>query len=191
MNNGGLVFQDQSASNLRLTIARGEADWKQVHIVKEQVVDCLGGQLHAAIIGSSHVLSFSHPEGTAFHEIFACQRYAPPGNIMADSTKHGFRGLLSYTLLIGGGWSYQFTGMIICEQDTAAPIAALAKRGLGSMTHQLYYSFPRGSLPVAPQTILGYSITDRPSRFTAITLHDYPNEKSVAITATIIRRQRQ
>lgn len=66
-----LPYADQSADNLRLTLANGDLDTTQFSVLAEASL-CLpgAGLVRAGIIGASHFLSFER--GERFHEVFAC-----------------------------------------------------------------------------------------------------------------------
>lgn len=185
----GLVFQDQSADDLWLTLASGELDTRQFSVLAEAEASFPRfGSVRAGIIGASHFLSVTRGD-TRFTEVFACT-----AKVRAERTlgRYPLRALEN-TPVIYTDDGYWFSTRKVPwdegteERDKLLKQVALvgARSGIG-----LSYLFP--DAPGAPRSDKGQALTAvvvhfREGQLLSETLHAYPGSAMVFTTSTFGR----
>ncbi len=186
----GLVFEDQSADALWLTLVDGDLDTNQFSIVTEAELQLpRGGVLQAGIIGASHFLSVVR-DGRRFTEVFACTQ-ARAENTLA---RFPLPNLVHAPVVLDGG-RYQFEARKIPwtpegmdERDRL--LEEIAFTG-GGTSIGLSFVFP--DAPKAPAADRGTALTAlvakvRGDLVSVRTLHAYPGSSMVFTTSTIGRK---
>ncbi|MAG35600.1 MAG: hypothetical protein CL878_05060 [Dehalococcoidia bacterium] len=181
------VYQDDSASRLRLTIVDGELDATELRVLA-RAEQRFGAHIRvaAAIIGSSHVIRYE-AGARVWHEVFACvslsseQSRLYTASVAAltepvelapdDQTRYTFSATVT-------DWSAGETVLRRLEQQVKDG------DGLG-----LVYQFPTTGRLDPPQTIVSVRLTPPQSVVIVETAHSYPNEGTIVLTRADTHRE--
>jgi hypothetical protein len=171
-------YVDQSASGLALNLVEGAVDINQFTVFRTATVNRRDITIRAAIIGASHVLSFTTP-GAVLTEMFACTEaigganrilFGPLGDLLEATTE----------LTFADGRRYRFNASV------AAPAAVARLRAgawRGGSCLRLRFTFPRRpDRRATPETIV--AVTHGRRRVVSETAHCYPDEGKVVITSS-------
>lgn len=195
------VYRDQSASDLRLNLLRGDVDLEQFTLLRVALMRRPRVRIDACIIGASHLLRVELPGPVRFHEVLAC------ADVEAGSSRvfHAPVGELpgSVELDIGGGASYRFRPWLATSSQGQSRLRALEER-IRRVRHAspaggelgLWLEFPdspstraagswqpdRGD--EAPRTLLWLGVDSRDGKVRVETAHSYPNEGRVVFSET-------
>jgi hypothetical protein len=171
-------YVDQSASGLALNLIDGTVDTGAFTIFRAGTVSRRDVTIRAAIIGASHVLSFTTP-GAVLTEMFACTDalggtnrilFGPLGDLLEATTE----------LTFADGRRYRFNASLAAP-TAAARLRARATRGRRSL--RLAFRFPRRSdRRATPETIV--LVTSGRQHVIAETAHYYPDEQKAVITSS-------
>lgn len=183
---GGLVFKDQSAYDLKLTVTPGDLDRSQFQIVNEDVLETSHFKIEAAIIGASHVVTVEKKNGPKINEVFACTDVRADNKLLSFGRLSDVLGnaefvhqkKLGYRLHVDCFDIKDRRGQIDkLEMMTAQALGQADKIGLS-------YTFPKKDTDIIdPKTIVhvvGISL------ITISTVHIYPSEGVFVLTQTEI-----
>ena len=184
--NSGLIYTDQSASDLRLSVVGGNIDYAQFHVVGQAFHECSGLLLEARIIGASHVLTFSYA-GTTLTEVLACMQiketdmlYSSYLKDMGDSAEFVFQGE-------SHGLAYSFTSELIDLRMKSQEILDFREDIVSGRRPGLAYEFPSNdNYGVKPMTLIAANSEDDVPCFKVETGHVYPQEGLAVVTATTV-----
>ena len=173
-----IEYVDQSASGLALNLVDGVVADSAFTIFREGTVRRRDVTIRAAIIGASHVLSFTTP-GAVLTEMFACTDalggtnrilFGPIGDLLEATTE----------LTFADGRRYRFNASLAAPA-AAARLRTRSTRGRHAL--RLAFKFPkRRDRRATPETIV--SITSGPHRVLTETAHCYPDEEKTVITSS-------
>jgi len=182
-----ILYQDQSANNLRLSLIRGPINSAQHFDVLDTGSMEFGiGYIKADIIGASHVINFKI-RGFEFSEIFACVEpkiggrrlvYGPLKDFSADHISYGFKKehvKYSFSARISD-WDEGEETLNNCEKYAIACGNRTGRIGL-------VREFPSKDANHAPKTIVTVWHNER---IQVETVHSYPNERRIVFTKTSI-----
>jgi len=178
MGAADIAYVDQSASALALNLIDGAVDADAFTIFRSATVTRRDVTIRAAIIGASHVLSFTTP-GAVLTEMFACTDavgganrilFGPLGDLLEATTE----------LTFADGRRYRFNASLEAPA-AAARLRARATRGRRSL--RLTFKFPRRpDRRATPETIV--LVTSSRRHVIAETAHCYPDEQKAVITSS-------
>ncbi len=183
-----MIYTDQSAKDLRLNLVRGPVDKKLLAVLCTGEVELPYGKVDAGIIGASHYLEFSNPDGSVvFTEVFACtdldvegREYYGDLNDSSSITKHF------------GNLTYDFSVRNLnMEKGEDAFIELMGKinQNFSNLQIGLQYLFPvqdtEGDFP--PLTLVHVKADPEKPSVEVDTLHAYPNEGSLVFTKTHVQ----
>jgi len=183
-----VVFEDQSARDLRLSIVQGDLDKSQLSILatKQLVGPTPKSPLYrfeANIIGASHLLVFQLGELTV-SEVLACcnvdtenqRAHCGPLDHVLGSVELDFPGQIKYRFEVElEDWKSGFARL-----QSLVPMAKEPEeRAIG-----MIYDFPQEGLFHPPQTIVSAKAVR--GGVGILTAHSYPNEESIVFSQTHI-----
>jgi hypothetical protein len=198
------VYKDQSASDLRLHLLRGELDLRQFALLDAARLERPRLRVHACIIGASHLLQVELPGAARFNEVFACAE-------VGTASQRVFRGPLeelpgALELEIAAGASYRFRSRLATDSRRWEPLRALEERVRRARARQgesgelgLCFEFPRHPTPrrsdpagaqrcdEAPKTMLWAGVDASGGTLRVESVHSYPNEDCAVFSETRIR----
>lgn len=187
-----LIYEDQSASALRLNLMRGAVDKDTLTVLCTGKIDLSYGRLNAGIIGASHYIEFVQPDGSVlFTEVFACTDLNDSGDRMfygdvvkATDFKTTFDSI-----------DYHFDVQCTTYKESHAQMTAL-ERLIKDHTKRyrigLSYLFPESEEDeFSPMTLVSVSADPQTLAVDVKTLHAYPNEGSLVFTETNIQPNRE
>lgn len=182
-----LVYQDQRAEDLRLTLAEGSVDKEQLNIICSGKVELPHATLEGGIIGGSHYLELSVGGTEIFTEVFACTE------VVAEH--QCFRGSLSEIGSITkrfGDLVYRFRARKLTWNQGRVEFEDLEK-AIASSTFDyqlgLVFVFPRSTGDgFSPVTMVYAKLDPQRLNIKVKTLHAYPNESTLVFTETVINR---
>ncbi len=175
-----MVFIDQSATNLHLSVYDGDVDLSPLNIIKQtsqQLSPTLS--LHMGIIGASHFIKVQYGSDF-FTEIFACTDLTDfqSNKLYPNSTKE----LRNLSLERTNGLQYNFQhqfhalkeqALIYQELDTA--VKRLSPKGI-----HLSFTFPQAhNNKLIARTITVADVSEDLSTIQSFTIHEYPQEKII------------
>ncbi|MBF0369054.1 MAG: DUF2617 family protein [Magnetococcales bacterium] len=181
-----LVYQDQSADQLRLTLSTGRLDENQFTILTRSRLQAPFVTLNAAIIGSSHFFHFDLGDGQHLYEILACTEGDSPGGKHAFGPFQGDEALVERLFFAKVNYRFHWQKQALpggwAEMERIESRALANPHGLG-----LAYTFPPGeaSGQTSPKTVVQVSEFSS-NRLELETAHLYPNEQQLVITQTIL-----
>ncbi len=206
---GGYV--DQSASDLRLRLFAGDFDASQFRLLESATLAGSRLTLQAHIIGASHLLQFSLPDGPRFHELLACGDVTsprPPLRCIEASTRgdwldqrlfeHGCEGEGSSPHRSLSRVGYRYRGELCSEGSGGERLAELADRiacvaeSSAGCERGLEFQFPRGvsewSMPPsqAPRTLIWLRLDAAGEAVEVETAHSYPAERQILFSQSRI-----
>jgi hypothetical protein len=184
-----LVYQDQSAHELRLVLVNGPVDLEQFTVLDQASLTDPDGPLtvRASIIGASHCLEVIG-NGQTFTEVFACcpvRSDVPTRDFDPWKSRYGLVSLhpknspvceyICKPRLIEG---------LAIERLTKNFLETIARRRPNIPELGISYRFPSGSGERAPLTAIRATWQSSYRLLQVESLHDYPNEGLVALTIT-------
>ena len=201
------MYQDQSASQLRLCVVGGRLDLGQFTVLEEESVAFQHLEVRAAIIGASHVFGLGVAGDPALHEIFACaQPCSRPATLLSAGVDEIPAALECSVPVDTGRIGYRFRPWRTSESRGAAALARLESRIAAARRADrpdrigLAHTFPtagpagawraeqgRGAAPsgsAQPRTLVLVEVTDREQRVLVETAHCYPNESTIVFSRT-------
>jgi hypothetical protein len=181
-----LVYQDQSADELRLTLCMGSLDQNQFTILQSGTLQTSFGTINAGIIGASHFLHFDFGCGDNLYEIFACIDVESPGKLFnygpflddIGQVDRIFFNKISYS------FNLQRSTMAVgrAEMERIEADIYAKNQGLG-----LVYTFPQtetSKLITAKTIVLVQEVSQ--NQWHIKTVHAYPNDQQLVFTNTTI-----
>lgn len=177
-----LIFQDQSANDLRLSLVDGLFNKEQLLILCADKLNLSWIVIEAHIIGASHCVSLQIGN-FVFNEVFACTD-------VKTNNKMYFQGLLKN---IKKGVEFDFKEMSynfslkIGNFNTDGELASLENKVLNKNKSEigLVYEFPQDDFSHIPKTIV-FGIFVK-NVFKLKTAHTYPNENKIIYTESIFK----
>lgn len=178
-----LDFKDQHARDLKLHVVQGELDIGQFEVLAEQA-DIFGAmQVHARIIGASHVISFKYGD-LEVHEVFACADVATSGKV-------AFFGPLGKVKVLGEIWldfkggrprfHYHFDVQELRLDSNISLLEALENKAKRTSAIGLSYEFPSDGGELLPAK----TVVSVQNHVHVETMHTYPNDNILVSTRTI------
>lgn len=179
-----LTYQDQSAEDLRLNLVQGAVDKKQLTVLCTGNIEVPYGRVEAGIIGASHYLEFTLPNGhIVFTEVFACTEIESTEKIFygglqdAGSIKKHFKDM-TYTFRVRnmkwGAGEAEFEHLM-----------EVVKSAFNQFQFGLQFSFPKTDDLEFPPVTLMYVQADPENMAVEVkTLHAYPSDKALVFTET-------
>jgi hypothetical protein len=170
-------YVDQSASGLALTVFEGTVDMRQFSVLRAATLHAGPLAVRAAIIGASHVLSFSTP-GRTVTEVFACAgaRSEATPLVMAPLAHLMDRD----TCVVLGDVEYRFQTRLGGLADVQRVKTGLARR---PREIALAFTFPhRTRDDEPPETIV--TVRRAGAGFVAETAHGYRQEGCFVVTSS-------
>ena len=184
-----LIYEDQSANELRLNLVQGAVDKKLLTVLCTGNIDLAYGSVDVGIIGASHYFSFVNPSGeTIFTEVFACTDL--------DRVKNRvFFGDLHHANTLQQTFDCDLDYKFNAEQLNWATGESKFRNLIGKVQSDLnqyqiglQFVFPKTDGDVFPPVTVVYATADPRHLAVAVeTLHAYPNEDSLVFTKTIIQ----
>ena len=183
-----LKYIDQSALGLRLDIIEGNLDKEQFNILDKGMLIKSNLILNAAVIGASHILTFSNSH-IVFHEVFACK----DEDELQTNSRRIFFGSLGkvgdgLNLDFGGYILYMFKSQLFSWADGEfflTDIEKLARTGDKANCLGLIYEFPHEKFEPVAKTIVFAKIKKQGMDIS--TVHSYPNEGNIVVTKTVVK----
>jgi hypothetical protein len=184
-----LAYQDQSASDLVLSVVRGAINPSEFFSVfATDVIEGPGFSFRADIIGASHVINVS-TDNISFSEVFACEQvnvdsrrivYGPLRDFPVDETVRFSIGSIEYSFCPRiTNWE-EGLGALKSWENRAKDC-----RGKGDSIG-LVHGFPKQKESMhTPKTIV-VAIAKSPGDLVVKTVHSYPNEGNIVFTTTKI-----
>lgn len=185
----GLVFTDQSADDLWLTLASGELDTRQFSVLAEaQATIPRFGRVQAGIIGASHFLSVTR-NGARFTEVFACM---PDVRTERTLGRYPLRSLENTPVIYADDGYWFSTRKVPWDEGTEERDQLLRQVALTKATPGIGLSYLFPDAPKAPCSDKGQALTAVVVRFIegqvhSKTLHAYPGSAMVFTTSTFGR----
>lgn len=182
------VYIDQSAEVLRLTVLEGALDVSQFSILSQGEAHNDRYAVQAGIIGASHFLSVTLPDGRQLHEVFACTDVDSPSRRVFYGPVGKTPGGVAVKLFENAAYSFtpRLTpwgeGVALLEEleDTARRASQSKSPVIG-----LSFDFPiQSGDSRVPKTIVCVKLEDH--AVTANTVHAYPNEDTIVFTTTFL-----
>lgn len=183
-----LVYVDQSALDLRLTLIQGEVDPAQFHVLEYGSLQDRSFSVRAGIIGASHYVTVDL-HGSRFTEVFACmdvESDTKPVCSLPISEIIGFRPPAIHEV----EYTYDFGARLYSWEQGEAHAARIEQAAREALDRPdeigLVHVFPGAVDGRIPKTILSLRWS-RSSRHLHIeTVHSYPNEGNIVITQTAV-----
>lgn len=177
-------YIDQSPEALRLTLVEGNLDRTPFHLLSEKDCELGGVNISAAVIGASHIVSYT-TEAFTLHEIFACVGletlpYWPLAELKEMTVVRKFPGFSYEFRAESVDWVDPQPSTIDSMERTAARLAAKGSVGL-------VVDFPRGESLVTPKTIVLGDISKDGRGVTFTTAHSYPNVRGLVISRSTLQ----
>jgi hypothetical protein len=179
-----LTYVDQSADNLRLNLVEGIVDKKLLNVLSTGGVDLSYGRIEAGIIGASHYLEFTRPDGSiAFTEVFACIDVASSNQVLSEKLQN-----VASLNKEFGDINYDFSSCKLNWKEGKEKYNELL--GLVHSDHDdlhigLQFRFPsleKGDF--SPLTLVYVKADPKNLCVEVETLHAYPNEDALVFTKT-------
>jgi hypothetical protein len=179
-----LLYQDQSATQLRLSLVHGPLDEASLTVLREQRIELPNGiSLRAAIIGASHFVQLS-AGNFSLYEVFACVPLHA-SEVVATRTTEG--GLSAEFDLGDRTVHYEVRSDFHPYRSGLTRLCELEDRGMtysGMGGIGLAQVFPSGPHAAAPKTVV---TARRVGALLSIeTAHAYPTEETVVFTESKI-----
>ncbi len=175
-----MVFIDQSATNLHLSVYDGDVDLSPLNIIKQTSQQLSPTRsLHMGIIGASHFIKIQY--GTHFFtEVFACTDLAAfqSNKLYPDSTKE----LKNLSIERTNGLQYDFQHQFhaLKEQDLIYQELDAAVNRLSSKGIHLSFTFPQAdNNKLIARTITVADVSEDLSTIHSFTIHEYPQEEII------------
>lgn len=182
----GLIYTDQSAYDLRLSVVGGNIDYAQFHVVDQAFHECSGLLLEARIIGASHVLTFNYA-GTALTEVLACMQIKETDMLFSSCLKD--MGDSAEIVFSAGSHelAYSFTKQLVDLRMNSREILDFKEDIVSGRRFGLAYEFPSNdNYDVKPMTLVAANFEDDVPYLKIETGHVYPQERLAVVTATTV-----
>lgn len=183
-----LVYTDQSAELLNLNLVKGAVDKNKLTVLSTGAVEVAYGKIEVGIIGASHYLEFSCPEGSVvLTEVFACLDLSVSEKIFSGKLNE----LKSVQKQIGE-ISYSFNAKRFNWKNGKDKFYNLLNAISFNENHYnlgLQFVFPsEGLYEFSPITAVFLKVNPDTFEVKLETLHAYPNEDSLVFTETILSK---
>ncbi len=187
-NRKELAYKDLSADDLRLHLIEGDFHLDYPIFEKEKIsVNDI--EINATIIGYSHWIKFRIRD-KIFNELFANMRLSSQD--MLGSFGHLKQSIGSLNLLLYGFINYRLNVNNYSWEEGEEFIHSLKSQmteNQGGGAIILVHKFPAGRDSIMPETIVSVTIPNTTSGMEKIkidTIHTYPTERKVVVSATEI-----
>lgn len=182
-----MVYTDQSASQLRLTLATGELDLNQFRTLAKGEMSVGDLRVEARIIGASHVLALRRGS-VSIYEVFACMQVQAPVKLVDCGPLELVSGELRLKF---PGIAYQFQSRLCGWEQGQSALSLLEQRmdelRSAPQALALRFEFPKAAGDArTPCTLV--LVTARVQATVIETVHAYPNEDCIVLTTTTVRR---
>ncbi|MCD4817073.1 MAG: DUF2617 family protein [Candidatus Cloacimonetes bacterium] len=179
-----MEYIDQSASNLLLTIVKGDLDMTQFNILSEEKIQYPDLKIISRIIGGSHIITIQSKD-IVLHEIFACISVKDKKPFLLCKPLKDIES--NVFLKFENQLNYQFSSSCQTSEEgfnKLQEIEILAKNRKTNNKHGLIFEFP-GNNDSAPKTIIYTVLMGK--NIEIKTAHSYPNEQKIVFTETKVK----
>ena len=182
-----LVYSDESAMNLCLTLVKGDVDCSQFTILKMSQINKPGLQIEAGIIGASHFFAFDLGD-QRLHEVFACTA------VHTDSPKAYYGPLQDVSRkveLVLGKVVYSFCSRLTVWEEGLSELECIEQQARSNSNQiGLVQQFPGKGKVQQSKTILWLRLESE-NKVRMDTVHSYPNERRIVFTTTNINLRKE
>lgn len=184
-----MEYADQSASALRFYLRAGYVDVTELSIIRETSFAWNHQTIEMGILGASHFLRISSPDGKVLSEVFACTELDLPGSFIKSAP---FDELAPKVEARHAGLCYRFSPRLVGWDDGKEELEilreAIASNDAANRMHGFEYQFPvlpGADLSKPPLTLMSAKVG---GQFTLKTAHCYPNEEQIVFTTTTLSK---
>ena len=181
-----MVYSDESAMNLCLTLVKGDVDCSQFTILKMSEINKPGLQIEAGIIGASHFFAFDLGD-QRLHEVFACTA------VHTDSPRayYGPLHVSGKVELVLGKVLYSFCSRLTVWEEGLTELECIEQQARSNSNQiGLVQQFPGKGNVQQSKTILWLRLESK-INVRMDTVHSYPNERQIVFTTTNINLRKE
>ena len=180
-----MEYADQSAHDLRFYLVSGVVDVASLTVLTTAGFKWKQRDIRIGILGASHFLSVTEPDGSSLYEVFACAEI----KIEYPLIKSGPLGRLQSTVESHvGGLLYTFKPRLVTSGAGAVELQELTALVRGALSgrdcYGLVFLFPQSARETLPPVTLVLAEVGEGLRLR--TAHCYPNEQIIVFTETTI-----
>lgn len=184
-----MEYVDQSADLLRFYLIRGMVNVQALTVLRQTSFAWSGLQIEAGILGASHYLRIDEKGQEPLFEIFACAELKEAASLITSGPLQSIKSSIVSKI---GSLEYSFVPRRVSWREGERQLEVMLKEANSAHAEQgtfgLHFEFPSNTPEAAhkPITVIRGSYT--PSRCLVRTAHCYPNEETIVLTTTVIKR---
>ena len=181
-----IVYKDQSATELRLHIVADKVDFRQFTPLAVARLERPRLQLHAGIIGASHIVQISSAN-QHLSEVLACTALPKDISTRCSRWVSDLTEPLDFRPSPAMHYAFEVQHLDSREgrpafQALVENIARTSQASIQSSSIGLDYSFPETPRGTAPQTLVWAMINNASQHVSIKTAHSYPNEDAIVFS---------